>query len=77
MQVFQFIITQRMKLLPKPYILACFDAIQGVSDEAWMKVGKETLCDAVTIPMSGQMESLNVAVAGGVMMYILNPPKQT
>ncbi len=28
-------------------------------------------CRAVTIPMAGQMESLNVAVAGGILMYVL------
>jgi TrmH family RNA methyltransferase len=39
---------------------------QGVSREA------KELCQAVTIPMPGEMESLNVAVAGGIMMYCLN-----
>ncbi|MDP1836088.1 MAG: RNA methyltransferase [Chlamydiales bacterium] len=28
-------------------------------------------CTAVTIPMTQQMESLNVAVAGGILMYVL------
>lgn len=28
-------------------------------------------CNKVTIPMSGPMESLNVAVAGGILMYLL------
>jgi TrmH family RNA methyltransferase len=28
-------------------------------------------CQAVTIPIPGEMESLNVAVAGGVLMYVL------
>ena len=31
------------------------------------------LCASVTIPMSGEMESLNVAVAGGILMYLLGP----
>lgn len=38
---------------------------QGVSAEA------KAACQAVTIPMPGAMESLNVAVAGGIMMYEL------
>lgn len=28
-------------------------------------------CQPVTIPMSGKMESLNVAVAGGILLYLL------
>lgn len=28
-------------------------------------------CSKVTIPMSGQMESLNVGIAGGILMYLL------
>jgi TrmH family RNA methyltransferase len=40
---------------------------QGLSSKA-----KET-CKAVSIPMSGEMESLNVGVAGGILMYILRP----
>lgn len=35
------------------------------------KFAKE-LCKGVTIPMSGDMESLNVGVAGGILMYELN-----
>lgn len=31
----------------------------------------QTLCQAVTIPMPGNMESLNVAVAGGILLYLL------
>lgn len=30
-------------------------------------------CKKVTLPMPGQMESLNVAVAGGILMYLLRP----
>lgn len=29
------------------------------------------LCSSVAIPMDGQMESLNVAVAGGILLYLL------
>lgn len=31
----------------------------------------QRLCQAVTIPMPGDMESLNVAVAGGILFYLL------
>lgn len=37
----------------------------GVSEQA------ATHCQAVTIPMSGKIESLNVAIAGGIIMYEL------
>lgn len=37
----------------------------GLSKEAFK------VCKKVTIPMSGQMESLNVSIAGGVLMYAL------
>lgn len=29
-------------------------------------------CQPVTIPMSGKMESLNVAIAGGILLYLLS-----
>lgn len=32
-------------------------------------------CQPVTIPMPGEMESLNVAVAGGILLYLLNSQK--
>lgn len=31
------------------------------------------VCQPVAIPMAGDMESLNVAVAGGILMYLLRP----
>jgi len=37
----------------------------GVSEEA------KSICKSVTIPMPGKMESLNVSVAGGILMYAL------
>jgi TrmH family RNA methyltransferase len=37
----------------------------GISKEAL------SICQKITIPMKGSMESLNVAVAGGILMYIL------
>lgn len=30
-------------------------------------------CTSVSIPMPGEMESLNVAVAGGILLYLLTP----
>ena len=30
-------------------------------------------CKPVAIPMPGVMESLNVSVAGGILMYMLRP----
>lgn len=32
----------------------------------------QAYCSPVTIPMPGEMESLNVAVAGGILLYLLN-----
>jgi len=37
----------------------------GVSEEA------NKHCERITIPMSGKMESLNVAAAGAILMYVL------
>lgn len=37
----------------------------GVSEEA------AAVCQRVTIPMCGEMESLNVSIAGGILMYLL------
>ena len=30
-------------------------------------------CELVSIPMAGKFESLNVSVAGGIFLYILQP----
>lgn len=46
-------------------LLVLGNEARGISEEA------KTVCKAVTIPMSGQMESLNVSVAGGIMMHAL------
>ncbi len=52
-----------------PQRLALFlgNEAHGVSERA------RALCSPVSIPMHGEMESLNVAVAGGILMYILQP----
>lgn len=41
----------------------------GVSDEA------AEICEYIRIPMPGEMESLNVAIAGGILMYVLKQGK--
>ena len=38
---------------------------QGLSDTALRS------CRPVAVPMPGEMESLNVAVAGGILMYLM------
>lgn len=48
-------------------LLVLGNEAQGLSKEA------HKFCKKTTIPMSGQMESLNVAIAGGILMYILIP----
>ena len=38
---------------------------RGLSDVAL------STCQAVAIPMPGEMESLNVGIAGGILMYLM------
>jgi TrmH family RNA methyltransferase len=33
-------------------------------------------CELLSIPMAGEFESLNVAVAGGIFLYMLQPKSQ-
>ncbi|KAB2597540.1 RNA methyltransferase-like protein 1B [Pyrus ussuriensis x Pyrus communis] len=35
------------------------------------------LCELVSIPMAGEFESLNVSVAGGIFLYVLQPKNHT
>jgi len=49
-------------------LLVLSNEARGLSQQA------KDLCEKITIPMPGQMESLNVSVAGGILMYCL---KQT
>jgi len=44
---------------------------QGLSDDALRA------CKPVAIPMSGEMESLNVGIAGGVLMYLMQATTKT
>lgn len=53
-----------IKHLDKMVLVLSHEA-EGVSEEAAKR------CDKVTIPISSDMESLNVAVAGGILMYVL------
>jgi RNA methyltransferase, TrmH family len=39
--------------------------------------GVKSFCQSVTIPMIGEMESLNVAVAGGILLYLLSNCKKS
>lgn len=49
----------------KGILLVLSNEAHGVSDEA------RDLCEVISVPMSGEMESLNVGVAGGILMYLL------
>jgi TrmH family RNA methyltransferase len=48
-------------------LLVLSNEAHGVSETA------KNFCEPITIPMAGDMESLNVAVAGGILMYLLHP----
>ena len=50
---------------PEKILLVLGNETHGLSLEA------QRLCQTVTIPMPGEMESLNVAVAGSILMYVL------
>lgn len=51
-------------------LLVMSNEAQGVSEEAAQQ------CQKVQIPMPGPMESLNVAIAGGILMYALKPSRK-
>lgn len=42
----------------------------GLSEESQRE------CELVSIPMPGEFESLNVSVAGGIFLYMLQPKNQ-
>ena len=56
-----------VKNVPKQFGIVMGNEAHGISDEI-MSLG----LDEVSIPMKNKVESLNVAVASGVMMYILS-----
>jgi tRNA G18 (ribose-2'-O)-methylase SpoU len=43
---------------------------QGLSQEV------KAVCSPISIPMPGRFESLNVAVAGGILLYLLQKKKE-
>lgn len=55
--------------IPERVALVLGNESQGLSKEI------RKACTAVTIPMSGKMESLNVAVAGGIIMHAMTGVK--
>lgn len=55
--------------LDTPLLLVLGSEAHGLSSESRQR------CQKVVIPMSGKMESLNVAVAGGILMYWLQVGK--
>lgn len=77
-------LSERCKL--KPFVAE----LEGISPENLpMKEGKLLVlgneahgasqelhewCTKITLPMPGEMESLNVAIAGGILMYLLRRP---
>jgi RNA methyltransferase, TrmH family len=50
-------------------LLVLGNEAHGASDEI------RQFCESVTIPMPGETESLNVAVAGGILLYLLKESK--
>jgi RNA methyltransferase, TrmH family len=48
-------------------LLVLSNEAHGLSSEA------KEICEKITIPMPGPMESLNVSVAGGILMHALKP----
>lgn len=55
---------------PSTLILVLGSEAHGLSHEA------RELCQPVTIPQTGTMDSLNVAVAGGILMYLVSHEKK-
>lgn len=53
---------------PDKILLVLGNEAHGLSTEA------QRICKKVTIPMPGEMESLNVAIAGSILMYVLKNP---
>ncbi|KAK4742917.1 hypothetical protein SAY87_000918 [Trapa incisa] len=54
-------------LLQEPLCLVLGSEGRGLSEQS------ELECELVSIPMAGKFESLNVSVAGGILMYALQP----
>ncbi|XP_010526676.1 PREDICTED: uncharacterized protein LOC104804178 [Tarenaya hassleriana] len=54
-------------LSEKPLCLVLGSEGQGLSEQS------RRICELVSIPMAGRFESLNVSVAGGIFLYMLQP----
>lgn len=54
-------------LVDEPLCLVLGSEGSGLSETS------REVCELVSIPMSGQFESLNVSVAGGIFLYMLQP----
>ncbi|OWM66196.1 uncharacterized protein LOC116199658 isoform X1 [Punica granatum] len=54
-------------LLDEPLCLVLGSEGRGLSEKS------ESECELVSIPMTGKFESLNVSVAGGIFMFVLQP----
>lgn len=57
-------------LADRPLCLVLGSEGNGLSDESWQT------CDLISIPMAGKFESLNVSVAGGIFLFMLQPENQ-
>lgn len=56
---------QKIGLIKRPLLVLSNEA-HGISNEA------KTICQQISIPLSGRMESLNVAAAGAILMHHLS-----
>lgn len=46
------------------------------SEGSGLSAKARQVCELVSIPMAGEFESLNVSVAGGIFLYMLQPGNQ-
>lgn len=58
-------------LIDKKLCLVLGSEGRGLSEKA------RQICELVTIPMAGEFESLNVSVAGGIFLYMLQLRKRS
>lgn len=54
-------------LVKTPLCLVLGSEGRGLSDKSKRE------CELISIPMAGEFESLNVSVAGGIFLYMLQP----
>lgn len=58
-----------LKDFPLCLVLGCEGS--GLSEKSWQ------VCELLSIPMAGGFESLNVSVAGGIFLYMLQNENHT